>query len=58
MALAFGNTKMAKKFESVPFSYQTVARRVMKLNDHVSSKVKVIVSNVNIFPWLWAKVLM
>ena len=43
MALEFGNTKMAKQFETVPLSHQTVARRVMELNDHVSSKVKDIV---------------
>ena len=30
MALAFGDTKMAKKFETVPLSHQTVARRVME----------------------------
>ena len=43
MALAFGDTKMAKKFETVPLTHQTVTRRVMELNDHVSSKVKEIV---------------
>ena len=43
MALAFGDEKMAKKFETVPLSHQTVARRVMKLREHVSAKTKDIV---------------
>ena len=55
MALAFGDIKMAKQFETVPLSHQTVARRVMELNDRVSSKVKDIFSNANIFPWPWTK---
>ena len=49
MALAFGDTKMAKQFETVPLSHQTVARRVMELNDHVSSKVKDIVQQCKYF---------
>ena len=43
MALAFGDKKMAKQFETVPLSHQTVARRVMKLSEHVSAKTKDIV---------------
>ena len=58
IVLAFGDTKMAKKFKTVPLSNQTVARRVMELNDHVSSKVKLLFSSVNIFLWLWTKALM
>ena len=49
MALAFGDTKMAKKFETVPLSHQTVARRVMELNDHEPSKIKVIVQQCKYF---------
>ena len=55
MALAFGDTKMAKQFETVSLSHQTVARRVMELNDHVSSKVKDIVQQCKYFPWPWTK---
>ena len=40
MALAFGDEKMAKQFETVPLSHQTVARKVMKLSEHVSAKTK------------------
>ena len=43
MALAFGDEKMAKQFETVPLSHQTVARRVMKLSEHVSAKTKDII---------------
>ena len=43
MALAFGDEKMAKQFETVPLSHQTVAKRVMKLSEHVSAKTKDIV---------------
>ena len=43
MALAFGDEKIAKQFETVPLSHQTVARRVMKLSEHVSAKTKDIV---------------
>ena len=49
MALAFGDTKMAKKFEAVTLSHQTVTGRVMELNDHVFSKVKVIVQRSKYF---------
>ena len=43
MALAFGDEKMEKQFETVPLSDQTVARKVMKLSEHVSAKTKDIV---------------
>ena len=42
MALAFGPTKMAKKIK-------TVAIRVMELNDHMSSKFKVVVQECKYF---------
>lgn len=40
MAQTFGEEKVAKKFESVSLSHQTVARRVADLNEHVSVKLK------------------
>ena len=43
MAPAFGDEKMEKQFETVPLSHQTVARKVMKLSEHVSAKTKDIV---------------
>ena len=43
MALVFGDEKMAKKFKTVTLSHQTVARRVMKLSEHVSAKTKDVV---------------
>ena len=59
MALAFGDTKMASTFETVPLSHQTVARTVMELNDHMClQKLKLLFSSVSIFPWLWTKALM
>ena len=42
ITLAFGDEKIAKQFETVPLSHQTVAR-VMKLSEHVSAKTKDIV---------------
>ena len=45
MALAFGDKKRAKHFETVPLSHQTVARRVMEISEHVSEKVKGIVQH-------------
>ena len=47
--LAFGDTTMAKEFEPVLLSNQTVAKRVMELNDHVPSKEKVIVQQCKYF---------
>ena len=49
VVLAFGDTTMAKEFEPVPLSNQTVAKRVMELNDHVFSKGKVIVQQCKYF---------
>ena len=44
IALAFGEIKMAKKFETAPLSHQTVAGRVVEFNDYyLSSKVIIIV---------------
>nr|XP_039265600.1 zinc finger BED domain-containing protein 5-like [Styela clava] len=43
MALAFDENKMAKQFETVLLSHQTVARRVMKISEHMSAKVEGIV---------------
>ena len=40
MAQVFGEEKVAKKFESVSLSHQTVARRVTKLNQHFFMKLK------------------
>ena len=51
MALAFGDEKMAKQFETVPLSHQTVARRVMKLSEYMSAKTKDIVQQCKYY-WL------
>jgi hypothetical protein len=40
MAQVFGEEKVAKKFESVSLSHQTVSRRVRELNEHVPLKLK------------------
>ena len=58
MALAFGDEKMAKQFETVPLSHQTDARRVMNLNEHVSEKTKGIVQQCKYYSLLWTKALM
>ncbi|XP_071525917.1 general transcription factor II-I repeat domain-containing protein 2A-like [Panulirus ornatus] len=49
MARAFGDEEMAKKFESVMLSPQTVARRVSEMNEAVSSKLKSVVENCKFF---------
>ena len=43
ITLVFGDKKMAKQFKTVPLSYKTVARAVIKIKQHVSAKVKGIV---------------
>jgi hypothetical protein len=40
MAQVFGEEKVARKFESVSLSHQTVSRRVSELNEHVPLKLK------------------
>ena len=49
MAQVFGEEKVAKKFESVSLSHQTVARRVTELNQHVSMKLKNIMKHCKYF---------
>jgi hypothetical protein len=39
MAKAFGDSGMAKKFETVSLSHQTVARRVVHMDEHVRSRL-------------------
>jgi hypothetical protein len=39
MAKAFGDSGMAEKFETVYLSYQTVARRVAHMDEHVRSRL-------------------
>jgi hypothetical protein len=45
MAQVFGKETVARKFESVSLSHQTVSRRVSELNEHVSLKLKDIMNN-------------
>ena len=45
MAHVFGEDKVARKFETVSLSHQTIARRVSDLGKRVSSKLKSIVGN-------------
>ena len=45
MAHRFGEDKVAKKFETVSLSHQTIARRISDFSKHVSSKPKSIVEN-------------
>ena len=45
MAHVFGQDKVARKFETVSLSHQTIARRVSDLGKPVSSKLKSIVEN-------------
>ena len=45
MAHVFGEDKVARKFETVSLSHQTIARRISDLGKHVSSKLKSIVEN-------------
>ena len=59
MALAFGDKKMAKQFETLPLSHQTGARRVTKLSEHESAKTKDIVQQRKYYLlWLWTKAYM
>ncbi|XP_071035275.1 zinc finger BED domain-containing protein 5-like [Parasteatoda tepidariorum] len=39
MAKAFGDSKMAKHFDSVPASHQTVQRRVAEMGDQIQQKL-------------------
>ena len=45
MAHVFGKDKVARKFETVSLSYQTIARSVSDLGKHASSKLKSVVKN-------------
>ena len=45
IAHVFGEDKVARKFEAVSLSHQTIARRVSDLGKHVSLKLKNIVEN-------------
>lgn len=49
MARAFGEEKAAKSFETVSLSHQTVARRIIDMNEHVSKKLASIVDNCKYF---------
>jgi hypothetical protein len=49
MALAFGEDKTAKSFETVSLSHQTVARRISDMNEHVSTKLASAVGNCTYF---------
>jgi hypothetical protein len=39
IAKAFGDSGMAEKFETVPLSHQTVARKVAHIDEHVRSRL-------------------
>ena len=49
MAKAFGNDKMAKPFELVSLSHQTVARRIMNMDTFLVEKLADIVKNCKYF---------
>ncbi|XP_073430146.1 general transcription factor II-I repeat domain-containing protein 2A-like [Dendrobates tinctorius] len=49
MARAFGNEEMAKCFESVSLSHQTVARRISVMDQYVTQKVHEAVKNCTYF---------
>ncbi|XP_063800779.1 general transcription factor II-I repeat domain-containing protein 2B-like isoform X3 [Pseudophryne corroboree] len=49
MARAFGNEEMAKSFESVSLSHQTVARRISVMDHYVIQKVHEAVKNCTYF---------
>ena len=45
----FGEDRVARKFETVSLSDQTIARRISDLGKHISSKLKSIVENCMYF---------
>uniref|UniRef100_A0A8C5R3N4 SPIN-DOC-like zinc-finger domain-containing protein n=1 Tax=Leptobrachium leishanense TaxID=445787 RepID=A0A8C5R3N4_9ANUR len=49
MARAFGNEDMAKSFESVSLSHQTVARRISVMDQYVNRKVQNVIKNCAYF---------
>ncbi|KAM5138852.1 general transcription factor II-I repeat domain-containing protein 2A-like [Mantella aurantiaca] len=49
MARAFGNEEMAKSFESVSLSHQTVARRISVMDQYVTQKVHEAIKNCTYF---------
>ncbi|XP_076817402.1 general transcription factor II-I repeat domain-containing protein 2-like [Clavelina lepadiformis] len=49
MALSFGDKKIAKKFENVSLSHQTVARRVAELSENVTVQLKDVVQQCKYF---------
>ncbi|XP_073460802.1 general transcription factor II-I repeat domain-containing protein 2B-like [Aquarana catesbeiana] len=49
MARAFGNEEMAKSFESVSLSHQTVARRISVMDQYITQKVHEAVKNCTYF---------
>ena len=49
IAHVFGEDKVARKFETVSLTHQTIARKVSNLGKHVSSKPKSIVKNCLFF---------
>ena len=49
MAHVFGEDRVARKFETVSLSHQTIARRISDLGKHISSKLKSIVENCMYF---------
>ena len=49
MAHVFGEDRVARKFETVSLSHQTIARRISDLGKHISSKLKTIVENCMYF---------
>lgn len=49
MAKAFGDTKMAEKFESVPLSHQTVQRRVADIGEQVALTLSGIIQSTSHF---------
>ncbi|XP_072277630.1 general transcription factor II-I repeat domain-containing protein 2B-like [Pyxicephalus adspersus] len=49
MARAFGNEEMAKSFESVSLSHQTVARRISVMDQYVTQKVQEAIKDCTYF---------
>jgi hypothetical protein len=57
MAKTFSDSGMAEEFETVSLSHQTVARRVIHMDEHVRSGLCNVIEEVFIFLCVWMIVL-
>jgi hypothetical protein len=55
--MAFGDSGMVEKFETVSLSHQTLARRVIHMDEHVRSRLCNVIEKVFIFLRVWMIVL-